>query len=298
MSGGSRCNGSVTDYPQVSREPARLLDLALADGTCPAAAAVTTIHRWARYAVRAKDLARPATDLAPQPTFRRPWRRGMTALRPAAHGGLSARAASKQAGPPFSAASWAAPPYPPAAPRAAEENQLERCPHPARSVGGRPLTLLMPTLTNSKLLALTRATAMTPYRRALVEEDVRVDVERHALTRVSELRQELRHRHAASDLHRRVAAPKVMRVIVRDPGRLAGTPHRALRHVRPEAGKHAPLRRAALPRHVAPSSATTVRVEIDRRRREEMRPTLAATDKAAEGAEPEPRTVSVPSSRR
>src|SRR5436190_8469798 len=41
MSGGSRCNGSVTDYPQVSREPARLLDLALADGTCPAAAAVT-----------------------------------------------------------------------------------------------------------------------------------------------------------------------------------------------------------------------------------------------------------------
>src|SRR4051794_17873299 len=127
MSGGSRCNGSVTDYPQVSREPARLLDLALADGTCPAAAAATndpqagalfdtgigrlasgrvaapvrTVrphrdHTAARKgrrkrrfggvdqrrlprAARAEHLARSATDLAPQPTFRRPWRRGMTA---------------------------------------------------------------------------------------------------------------------------------------------------------------------------------------------------------------------------
>ena len=78
-------------------------------------------------------------------------------------------------------------------------------------------------------------TTPRPHRQGVsdlvLDQNVRVGVQRERLPRVSELRRHLRHRDAAADLHGRVAVTEIMRVAVGDPSRHAGAGHDVLRHV-------------------------------------------------------------------
>jgi hypothetical protein len=51
----------------------------------------------------------------------------------------------------------------------------------------------------------------------VVDQDVRVGVQRHALPRMAELRRQVCHRDTTRDLETRVAVPQIMRMEPRDP---------------------------------------------------------------------------------
>jgi hypothetical protein len=71
---------------------------------------------------------------------------------------------------------------------------------------------------------------------------------------MTSLRSKLRYRNALAQLHARVAVPEIVRVEMRDAGRLAGASDDVLRHVGREAGEDAPLRSAVVLRRADPSA--------------------------------------------
>jgi hypothetical protein len=92
--------------------------------------------------------------------------------------------------------------------------------------------------------------------RLLVDQNVRVRIERQALLRVTDVGCDLRHRDTLADLDADEPVAKIVRAVVGDAGCLAGVPHRIADRLTSRSGEH-PAKRGAIVRRAGWELTTT-----------------------------------------